>query len=349
VYLDSLAFNPDKHTKPGNSKTVHRNKTPKKLAPDKFYKLDQYAKNTPSKYQTDIKTLANYLVLPAKNDLEKARLLYSWIATHIRYDNEAYNTNNYAEQSAEETLTSRKAVCEDYSSLFFSLGLEMGLEVEKVIGYAKGYGYKQGDKFNETDHAWNAVKIDDSWKLFDVTWGSGSGHSENGLLKSESHFNSYWFDVNPKELVFSHLPEDTRWQLIDSPLQLNQFETLPYPYHTFFRLGLDPNEIFEKARSGMINEFPATYSLDFPIKKSNFPLDKNLTRGKMYSLTIESIYLDKLVIIDGAEWIYFEKEKNIFKADFVPKSDKITILGKVNWFDSGFSSMIEYSTVTQDI
>ena len=33
----------------------------------------------------------------------------------------------------------------------------MGLKVFKVSGYAKGYSYKQGQKFVKTNHAWNIV------------------------------------------------------------------------------------------------------------------------------------------------------------------------------------------------
>jgi len=52
-------------------------------------------------------------------------------------------------------------VCEGFSNLYYVIGAEMGLEIKKVSGYAKAYGYSQGDKFKEENHAWNLIKIND--------------------------------------------------------------------------------------------------------------------------------------------------------------------------------------------
>jgi transglutaminase/protease-like cytokinesis protein 3 len=164
-----------------------------KIIKDEFASLDKYAKETPAKYSQDNATLAQYLEKPAKNDLEKARLIYSWIATHIRYDDDAFNTEKYSDETAGSVLFRRKAVCEGFSSLYEELGLLMGLEVEKIHGYAKGYGYQPGYKFSDINHAWNAVKINDTWKLIDVTWGSSESEATSKGAKSTMRFDPYWF------------------------------------------------------------------------------------------------------------------------------------------------------------
>jgi len=38
----------------------------------------------------------------------------------------------------------------------------LGLNIVKVSGYAKGYGYYQGKQFESTDHAWIAFQIDEA-------------------------------------------------------------------------------------------------------------------------------------------------------------------------------------------
>lgn len=180
-----------------------RERIPKKVRPGVFDKLDEYARNAPDKYSHNIKGLADYLAIPAKNDLEKTRLAFTWIATHVQYDAEAYNTGNYKDEfSADSVLMRRAGVCEGYSTLFLELAKIMELEVVKISGYAKGYGLDINKKFDETNHAWNAVKINDKWQLVDVTWGSGYGYTKNDKLESVMEFDPYWFCVKPQEFIF---------------------------------------------------------------------------------------------------------------------------------------------------
>ncbi|MBK8192659.1 MAG: hypothetical protein IPK76_05510 [Lewinellaceae bacterium] len=88
-----------------------------------------------------------------------------WLAENIEYDDESYNSGSDGDNSAEGVLSNKKAVCEGFSNLFLALGERMGLEIEKVVGYAKGYGYSPGMKFKETDHAWNIIKINENWRI----------------------------------------------------------------------------------------------------------------------------------------------------------------------------------------
>ena len=143
------------------SKTVAKQK---KLPPSQFARIDKHAANTPKKYEKSLSELANYLVIPAANETEKVRSLFSWIAFHIKYDDEEYNANAIKSYNAQEIINRKKGVCDGYSTLLSALCEEAGLQSKKIIGYAKGYGYSPGRKFDDTNHAWNAVKIDGQWK-----------------------------------------------------------------------------------------------------------------------------------------------------------------------------------------
>jgi hypothetical protein len=331
-------------------RTKERNRIPKKLKPGPFDKLDEYARNTPDKYSHSIKDLANYLAIPAKNDLDRSRLAFTWIATHVQYDAEAYNTGNYGDEfSADTVLMRRKGVCEGYSTLFMEIALMMNLEVVKIGGYAKGYGLGTNKKFTEANHAWNAVRIDDKWQLIDVTWGSGYGYTKNNKLETVMEFDPYWFCVKPLECIFSHLPEEREWQLIQSTISLSQFENLPYLDKSFFELGFDADEVFNKAIAGNVDEFADTYSVGFPIKQVGLPFIKTIERGSKYSFVFQSDYVDHMAIIDGEQWTYFKKEDGKFSALHVPVSDKLKIAVKINWFDIEYKTIIIYRTDAQKI
>lgn len=328
-------------------RATKREKIPKTIKPDKYAYLDKYARETPDKYSHDNVVLAEYLEKPSKNDLERARLIYSWIATHIRYDDEAFNTGKYKDESADSVLVRRTAVCDGFSSLFQGLGLLMGLEVKKISGYAKGYGFQSGDKFASIDHAWNVIKINDTWKLVDVTWGSQESETTDKGLKTTMKFDPYWFCVPPEEFIFSHLPEDNDWQLTSPTITMKQYEELPFLNDSFFKMGFDSKVIFKKGISGEIREFVETFPLDYPIKGADLPFARKIVRGKEYTFSIESIYLENVAIIDGGEWIDLEKEGDVFKIKHSPKGDKIEIVVKVNWFDKEFLTIAVYQTVEE--
>ena len=80
--------------KSSQKKKIFQKKS-KTLIPDQFFALDKYAKNCPVKYHKDIPSLVEYLLKPANTEIEKVRVLFTWIATHIRYDDIAYNTKKY--------------------------------------------------------------------------------------------------------------------------------------------------------------------------------------------------------------------------------------------------------------
>ncbi len=335
---DSLALNDQTKPKP----KTNIQKVAKKIPPDEFYKLDLYAKNTPEKYEEDEETLAKYLIEPAKTDLEKVRVLFSWITSHVEYDDYAYNSGVYPEYSAENVIYRKKAICEGYSNLLKALCDEAGLESEKVIGYAKGYGYKVGHKFKETDHAWNVVKIDGNWRLFDATWASGYADNLNGKLVSKKRFDAYWFDVNPKAFIFSHFPEVSKWQLTNNQISLGQFEAMPFVNGAFFKLGFNEEQIYNDAVTGKVNDFLETYELDFPLEASLLPYTKYLTKNETVKFEIHSDYAVEIAIIDGSAWHQFTKTNNVFTLTYAPKGNTLSINQKINDFDKEFSTILKY-------
>ena len=48
--------------------------------------------------------------------------------------------------------------------------------IKNIEGYAKGYSYTPDKTIGETEtnHEWNAVKLEEGWCLIESTWGAGS-------------------------------------------------------------------------------------------------------------------------------------------------------------------------------
>ena len=318
------------------------------LKADEFYAIDVYARNTPKLYEKDLNTLALYLIKPALNETEKVRSIFTWVATHIKYDDMAFNTKKYSDYSATNVLKSKKAVCEGYSNLFAALCLEANIESEKIIGFSKGYSYNRKKKFKDTNHAWNAAKIDNQWRLFDVTWASGYGTTINEKLVSTRKFNAYWFYVNPKEFIFTHLPENNQWQLTNNLITLQQFATLPNLNESFFQNKFNSDSVFNNALNEQVKEFVDTYPIPFPFKAVDAPYFKNLDKNKTINMSFESEYFDSLVLKDGKSWHNFLKYGNLFSISHLPLNNDIEILVKINSFDKSFSTLLHYSVIKKN-
>ncbi len=246
---------------------------------DEFKDIDLHAINAPDSVKGSIKSLASYLTKSAKNDREKARAIFRWIAENINYNVEGLFKGIPEDATPEGVLKSGRSVCGGYSNLFESLANVSGLETITISGYAKGYNYTPGMKFTgPTNHAWNAVKLNGKWQLIDSTW--GAGYLENGKYVRE--FDDHYFLTPPEEFIYDHFPEDQKWQLLERPLSKEEFEDLVYLKSAFFNLGLklaNQNDIiFSNGRANVTISAPKDVYVTAKLKS----LNESPTPGKAY-------------------------------------------------------------------
>ena len=201
----------------------------------------------------------------------------------------------------------------------------MGLKSERISGYAKGYGFADGRKIFKVNHDWNAVKIDGVWQLVDVTWGSSESERTKSGLRSKMKIVDYWFLTDPKQFIFSHLPQDKKWQLTRPKIDLEEFNKLPFAGEIFFELGFDANEIFHSVRKDNLRQLVNTYRPSPSIKIIDAPFVKTLTKGREYKFKFESSHVKRIAIIEDKKWTYVQREGNIFSHTIDPKSIVIKI------------------------
>lgn len=207
---------------------------PPSTDPDRYARIDQHALSTPPAMEKEVATLASYLVRTAQNDEEKVRAIYRWITDRIAYDTDSYfaGKDHFPDGSPEQTLLTRKAICDGYSRLTHALGEAAGLKMEIVSGFASGYGADAGEREN---HVWNAVKLPEGWRLMDSTWGAGSIGQDRKFRKQ---FQDYYFLTPPAQFLVTHFPTEDHWQLLLPPMTREEFLSRPKKQPEFFALGL---------------------------------------------------------------------------------------------------------------
>jgi len=190
--------------------------------------LNTFSQNT----DKELKKLVKQITADAKTDRDKAEAFHDWIAKNIAYDTKAYLSGKIHEQNLENTLKTRRTLCSGFSELFTAMCDEVGIRSEVVEGYSRGYGF---DLFNRedpmvTNHAWNAVNLDGSWYLLDVTWDAGFMEGKRFKLRYSTH---YLFR-KPEEMIFTHYPVKTYQQFLERPLNAYEFTELPFLHGRFF-------------------------------------------------------------------------------------------------------------------
>ena len=109
--------------------------------------------------------LDNYTT-PDMSDLEKIRALHDWVIHNAHYD------TSYSDYSGPGILLNGEAVCAGYAEAFEMLCNAAGIECVYVTG-------KAGSSYEDAGgHAWNMVKLGDSWYNVDCTWDDPTGDTD---------------------------------------------------------------------------------------------------------------------------------------------------------------------------
>ncbi|MBM3465466.1 MAG: hypothetical protein FJX76_25520 [Armatimonadetes bacterium] len=196
--------------------------------PDEAYfaAIDAHAMAAPASAKIDVASLAAWLDKGAPSDLLRARAIFRWITAHVRYDEDFLRTGRRPSGEPEEVLKSGVAICEGYARLFDALAQEMGLQSTLVEGYSRGNGYAPGQPYPaQPDHGWNAVSINGKWGLIDATWGAGCVNEDR---QYQARFSPLFFLGSPREMIYTHLPADPRWQLLAREVSGADQQKLPY-------------------------------------------------------------------------------------------------------------------------
>ena len=103
---------------------------------------------------------------------------------------------------------------------------EAKIPVVTIPGCSKGLRHQPDKEFHmaERNHAWNAVHIDGEWRFVDCTWGSGFVASD---AKFKQQFDEFWFLTDPEIFVYDHFPTHPIWQLLEEPIDIDEFNHKP--------------------------------------------------------------------------------------------------------------------------
>jgi len=145
-----------------------------------YKRIDSLVLNESVKDNISIESNVAYIKKHSKNEQEIVRFIYMWMVKNIRYNGSLKLRNCKPEM----VFKNKFGVCEGYANLFKLFCDKLNIECDKVIGLAKNDIAQL--------HAWNAVKIGDSWYIIESTW------AKSGI--------EFYFLANPEHIIYTHFP-----------------------------------------------------------------------------------------------------------------------------------------------
>lgn len=206
-------------------------------------RLFRKARNVPIWVRKTPEKLALHLTKPYEDDTRKVLAISCWIAKNMRYDIWAYLKRYPYKRETQKMLRRRKALCREYSDLFIEMCEAAGIDAYRVHGYVLPFDHLAGDSLYRADHAWNTVKINDSWQLYDLTWAAGEVVPRKQYIRFlmwryfnieyktryrfRKKFRPYWFNTPPGRFGEEHHPSVRDYQVFQEPVPLDSFMAGP--------------------------------------------------------------------------------------------------------------------------
>lgn len=215
-----------------------------------FNKVDHLVLNYPK--FTKVKDLAKKIQQDFSKDEHKVRAGFIWLTKNINYNlKEYYNPTqrsysfSYSSEAEKQqkiqdqkdkiinaAFKTKKGVCEEYAQSFKKICDLLNIEAAVIKGNVKNHVTEIGKPQKISNHAWNAVKLNNQWIVLDATW--AAGYLQNG--KWIKDYNNYYYNI-PKEKIFkTHLPEKSIWVLRFGRITQQEFYNQPIYGQQFLNL-----------------------------------------------------------------------------------------------------------------
>jgi transglutaminase-like putative cysteine protease len=170
-------------------------------------------------HETSIAAVAAHIASQEPDGFRRVKALHDWVVTRLEYDVDSTKPGRRKPQDAETVFRTRRGVCEGYARLLVALG---ALTKDPIV-FVPGDVREESGAMAPVGHAWNAAFVEGAWYLIDATWDDPLDQNERSTSYSTDHLF-----IPPSVAVWSHLPDDPRWQLLAHPLSRGDFLRQPF-------------------------------------------------------------------------------------------------------------------------
>lgn len=209
------------------------------FAQQNFAKADAFALKVGKLDSMNMGTIATILTKPFSEKMDKARVIYTWIANNISFDVKAARNTQTEKNTPTEVLLYRKAVGIGFATLFQDMCSSAGIRCLTADGYLKRKTEDIGQNVTEINHSWAVVQLGispDTWHYVDVALAAGTTDDELKIFTKQ--FNDNYFFANKVIFNLQHFPYNEAWKLDAAPKNKKDFYALPLIKTSAYEFGL---------------------------------------------------------------------------------------------------------------
>lgn len=173
-----------------------------------------------------------YVCRPYRSDVQKLRAIFTWVSEKVSWEEDFEG-----EVDSRRVIQMRRGCSEEVAVLVSEMCSAVGLHAEIVRGYLKTPGeIVECDSNPRPNHWWNAVIVDDCWRIMDCSLASPTNpkraqYSSSGPQIAESGF----FLARPTEMCYTHIPSLFEQQHICPPIETDVLLALPCACPPYFK------------------------------------------------------------------------------------------------------------------
>ncbi|MDD3686503.1 MAG: transglutaminase domain-containing protein [Bacteroidales bacterium] len=184
---------------------------PNPLVSQDYEECDNFALTIPVIYTESPEKLSAYIYANGYDGEEYLRVAYTWLCSNINYSQNTIDSLKNLDP-IEYTFKTLGGKCTNYSASLTVLCQFAGIEAYSVLGYVK----IDGKIITNADHAWNVIKIDEKYFLFDAAF-------DSELIKKENGMKYQYFKKKGEDFIQTHMPYDPIMQLQQYPATHPEF------------------------------------------------------------------------------------------------------------------------------
>jgi Transglutaminase-like superfamily len=181
--------------------------------------------NFPTK---NVAEIADAITSIFKNNEDKARAIFYWIANNIAIDPKAVKQQDEKNKLPEKVIELRKATPLGFSLLVQEMCSYAKIRCLSVDGFVKNHATEINEKIEDKNFSWNVVQLGQSpetWYYIDAC--RASGFLDPKLTVFTKQFTSQYFFADKKLFNLIYFPDNMAWQLGEADKSMKNYFSLP--------------------------------------------------------------------------------------------------------------------------
>ena len=167
---------------------------------------------------------------------------------------------------------------------------------------------------------------------------AGAGNIRKGVGKPVG----FYFLTDPELFVFSHLPNEPKWQLLPRPITRQEFAAVPPVLHPLLLMLVEPVILRQAARDGVKEFVPAKLPDAGEVKLLEAPLGRELDTGTSYEFRVRADGCQAVFVDNGGDKSPLERRAGLFQGKVTPTGGFLRVGVQPRDGNGGVEGILDY-------